>query len=49
MKNISLVNKDTIEIVNYMLIGGGGLEKPYKIRNCEEFKIISIDKISSNR
>ena len=48
MKNISLVNKDTIEIVNHMLIGGG-LEKPYKIRNCEEFKIISIDKISSNR
>ena len=33
--------------INHMLIGG--LEKPYKIRNCEEFKIISIDKISSNR
>ena len=48
MKNISLVNKDTIEIVNHMLIGGG-LEKPYKIRACKEFRIISIDKISSNR
>ena len=23
MKNMSLVNKDTIEIVNHMLIGGG--------------------------
>ena len=33
--------------INHMLIGG--LEKPYKIRKYEEFKIISIDKISSNR
>ena len=48
MKNISLVNKDTIEIVNHMLIGGG-LEKPYKIRRYKEFKNKSIDKISSNR
>ena len=48
MKNINSVNKNTIEFVNHMLIGGG-LEKPYKIRACEEIKIISIDKISSNR
>ena len=48
MKNISLVNKDTIEFVNHMLIGGG-LEKPYKIRAYKDFEIISIDKISSNR
>ena len=48
MKNINLVNKNTIKNVNYMLIGGG-LEKPYKIRNYKDFKIISIDKISSNR
>ena len=34
--------------INYMLTRGG-LEKPYKIRTCEDFKIISIDKISSNR
>ena len=34
--------------INYMLTRGG-LEKPYKIRVCEEFEIISIDKISSNR
>ena len=48
MKNISLVNKDTIEIVKHMLIGWG-LEKPYKIRNYKEFRNKSIDKISSNR
>ena len=48
MKNINSVNKNTIKNVNYMLIGGG-LEKPYKIRACEDFKTISIDKISSNR
>ena len=48
MRNINSVNKNTIKNVNYMLIGGG-LEKPYKIRTCEEIKIISIDKISSNR
>ena len=48
MKNISLVNKDDIEFVNHMLIGGG-LEKPYKIRLYKDFKIISIDEISSNR
>ena len=33
--------------INYMLTRGG-LEKPYKIRNYVDFKIISIDKISSN-
>ena len=48
MKNISLVNKDDIEFVNHVLIGGG-LEKPYKIRGYKEFEIISIDKISSSR
>ena len=48
MKNINSINKNTIEFVNHMLIGGG-LEKPYKIRTCEDFEIISIDKISSNR
>ena len=48
MKNVNSVNKNIIEIVNHMLIGGG-LEKPYKISTCKEFKIISIDKISSNR
>ena len=48
MKNINSVNKNIIKNVNHMLIGGG-LEKPYKIRACEEFKIISIDKISSDR
>ena len=48
MKNISLVNKDDIEFVNHMLIGRG-LEKPYKIRLYKDFKIISIDEISSNR
>ena len=37
-----------IKNINYMLTRGG-LEKPYKIRICEDFKIISIDKISSNR
>ena len=47
MKNINSVNKNTIKNVNYMLIGG--LEKPYKIRDYKDFKIISIDKISSNR
>ena len=46
MKNI--YSSNYIKNVNHMLIGGG-LEKPYKIRACEEFKIISIDKISSNR
>ena len=30
MKNISLVNKDTIEFVNHMLIGGGGLKNLIK-------------------
>ena len=34
--------------INYMLTRGGG-EKPYKIRDYKEIKIISIDKISSNR
>ena len=34
--------------INYKLTRGG-LEKPYKIRNYKEFKIISIDKISSDR
>ena len=34
--------------INYMLTGGG-LEKPYKIRNYKEFRNKSIDKISSNR
>ena len=48
MKNINSVNKNTIEFVNHMLIGGG-LEKPYKIRAYKDFKITSIDKISSNR
>ena len=48
MKNVNSVNKNIIEIVNHMLIGGG-LEKSYKIRNYVDFKIISIDKISSNR
>ena len=47
MKNVNSVNKNIIEIVNHMLIGG--LEKPYKIRNYKEFKNKSIDKISSNR
>ena len=49
MKNVNSVNKNIIEIVNHMLIGGGGLEKPYKIRAYKEFETISIDKISSNR
>ena len=48
MKNISLVNKDDIEFVNHMLIGRG-LEKTYKIRLYKDFKIISIDEISSSR
>ena len=48
MKNVNSVNKNIIEIVNHMLIGGG-LEKPYKIRNYKEFKNKSIDEISSNR
>ena len=48
MKNVNSVNKNIIEIVNHMLIGGG-LEKSYKIRACKEFRIISIDKTSSNR
>ena len=34
--------------INYKLTRGG-LEKPYKIRGYVDFKIISIDKISSNR
>ena len=37
-----------IKNINYMLTRGG-LEKPYKIREYVDFKIISIDKISSNR
>ena len=37
MKNINLVKENTIKNVNHMLIGGGGLEKTYKIRNYEEF------------
>ena len=48
MKNINSVNKNIIKNVNHMLIGGG-LEKPYKIRDYKNFEIISIDKISSNR
>ena len=46
MKNI--YSSNYIKNVNHMLIGGG-LEKPYKIRNYKEFEIISIDKISSDR
>ena len=46
LKNIFTSNY--IMNINYMLTRGG-LEKPYKIRVYEEFKIISIDKISSNR
>ena len=34
--------------INYMLTRGG-VKKPYKIRAYKEIKIISIDKISSNR
>ena len=30
MKNISLLNIDNIEIVNHMLIGGGGLKNLIK-------------------
>ena len=41
-------NNRIIKNINYMLTRGG-LEKPYKIRICKDFKIISIDKISSNR
>ncbi len=48
MNNINKINKNAIKNVNHMLIGGG-LEKPYKIRNYEEFRNKSIDKISSNR
>ena len=48
MKNINSVNKNTIKNINYKLTRGG-LEKPYKIRDYKDFKIISIDKISSNR
>ena len=46
LKNIYLNNY--IMNINCMLTRGG-LEKPYKIRDYKEFKIISIDKISSNR
>ena len=46
LKNI--YSSNYIININYMLTRGG-LEKPYKIRACEEFKIISIDEISSNR
>ena len=46
LKNIYLNNY--IVNINYKLTRGG-LEKPYKIRAYKEFKIISIDKISSNR
>ena len=48
MNNINKVNKNAIKNVNHMLIGGG-LEKPYKIRNYKELRNKSIDKISSNR
>ena len=34
--------------INYMLTGGG-LEKPYKIRDYKELRNKSIDEISSNR
>ena len=34
--------------INYMLTRGG-VKKTYKISVCEDFEIISIDKISSNR
>ena len=34
--------------INYKLTRGG-VKKPYKIRNYKEFRIISIDEISSNR
>ena len=46
LKNI--YSSNYIININYMLTRGG-LEKPYKIRTCKDFKIISIDKISSNR
>ena len=46
LKNI--YSSNYIININHMLTGGG-LEKPYKIRIYKEFKIISIDKISSNR
>ena len=46
LKNIYTSNY--IMNINYMLTGGG-LEKPYKIRNYKEFKNKSIDEISSNR
>ena len=46
LKNI--YSSNYIININYKLTRGG-LEKPYKIRTCEDFKIISIDKISSNR
>ena len=46
LKNIRLSNH--IMNINYKLTRGG-LEKPYKIRGYVDFKIISIDKISSNR
>ncbi len=48
MNNINKVNKNAIKNVNHLLIGGG-LEKPYKIRNYKELRNKSIDKISSNR
>ena len=46
LKNI--YSNNYIININYMLTGGG-LEKPYKIRNYKDFEIISIDKISSDR
>ena len=46
LKNI--YSSNYIMNINHMLTGGG-LEKPYKIRNYKEFEIISIDNISSNR
>ena len=46
LKNI--YSSNYIININYMLTRGG-LEKPYKIKACEEFKIISIYKISSDR
>ncbi len=47
LKNI--YSSNYIININYKLTRGGGLEKPYKIRKYVDFKIISIDEISSNR
>ena len=46
LKNI--YSSNYIININYKLTRGG-LEKPYKIRKYVDFKIISIDEISSNR